>query len=106
MLTTKNEKEFLDKLNDVHWVLSKLVLARGVPGSNQLQAEAEIRRFPNVGGYSYGIAEINFMNQRHSGIYSHDPEDIYLQAIDFERMHPHCSWIEVPDCEHTPKVYY
>ena len=106
MLTTKNEKEFLDKLDTLHWHVRKLVLGYRWETSNRLQVCGELRRFPTVGGYQYALAEINFIGQRGSGIYSNDPETIYLHAIDLEKRNSDCTWFEVDDCEHTPdKVY-
>ena len=104
-ITTNNEDEFLKVLENL--ILSGCKLIFAAPIGNRFNVSAEIRFMPVTGGgFQYGLARINYMNQRGGGMYSSDPERIYLWAIDVEKENRSSSWWFVRDCEHTPSVDY
>ena len=108
MITVENDTAFFEALNSLDQDVRKLLLARR--DGNYLTPVAEIRKMcTRGGGYQFGIASINFMNQRESGIYSSDPTEIYLRAIDIEHSYNKrqgYEWIPVQDCEHTINTEY
>jgi len=103
-LSTNDEKGFIERLKTLGAI--KLIFGRVSSFDNHIKPIFEIRIMPTAGGYQFGMAEINSMNQRHSGIYTFDVEEAYLRCIDIERSSPSCSWFEVEDCEHTVDTVY
>ena len=107
MLTAENENEFMEALQSCGYE-RKLIFAK--PSGNRLVPAAEIRLMPTVGGISYAIADIDMINRRGSGRYTHDVEDLYLYALDRERhlkrFYPNNMWYFVSDCEHTSDSEY
>ncbi len=101
-ITTDNEKAFIETLHSLFGV--KLILGRQY--GNVVKPDYEIRLMHTNGGYQFGMAEIDYINRRGSGIYSHDVEEIYLRAIDVEKRSKNSKWFLVQDCEHTINSVY
>ena len=103
MITTKNEKEFIDHLYRIQ-IAGKLIFGELV--GNQIRPTHEIRLMPTVGGMQYSISEIDWLNRKGSGRYTTDVEEVYIRAIDIERTSRINQWYIVDNVEHTPEVYY
>lgn len=103
-ITTNNEAGFIERLKTLGAV--KLLFGKTSSYDNCIHPIFEIRIMPTAGGYQFGMAEINSMNQRHSSWYTFDVEEAYIRCIDVEIASPSCSWFEVEDCEHTYYTAY
>lgn len=105
-LKTDDEARFITTLLN-HLPHGQKLIQGHVIGNQIADVSYEIRYMATAGGAQYGMAEIHaFTNQRGSGIYTMDPEEVYLRAIDEDRRHPSMEWILVHDREHTPWTIY
>lgn len=103
-ITRDDETGFLSALCDERMRKDKLICVR-ITDENRIEKPiAEIRLMPTAGGVMYGIAPINHMGQRGSGIYTNDYEEAFIRAVDIEKRGHH--WIWVPNIEHNPYVDY
>lgn len=102
-ITTAKEKEFIDHLYRIQ-ILGKLVYGR--LDGNHVRPTHEIRFMPTMGGMQYGISEINYLNQKGSGLYTTDVEEVYLRAIDIERTSKVNEWYIVDAVEHVISTVY
>jgi hypothetical protein len=103
-LTTANEQAFLGAIVEMSTYGKKLIHGR-IAGNN-IDPSYEIRYMGTLGGGQFGMAAINFLNQREGGLYTRDVEEVYLRAIDVERRQPSLSWFVVDDVEHTVRTAY
>lgn len=103
-ITTSNEQDFLLAIADMATFGKKLIYGR-IAGNN-IDPSHEIRYMATLGGGQFGMAAINFLNQREGGIYTRDPEEVYLRAIDVEKRDPSLSWFVVDDIAHTIGTAY
>lgn len=111
-ITTAKEDEFLATLR-LLGTERKLILGR--PVGNRLTPSGEIRKMATLGGFQFGLADIDMIGRRGSGRYTTDIETAYLWAIDMEirekrwdsrnGMTP-ASWFVVSDVEHVPDTEY
>lgn len=101
-ITTKDEKAFIETL----WSLFGKKLIFGTMIQNNIIPQHEIRLMSTAGGLQFGMADIDYFNRRHSGIYTRDEEEVYIRAIDIERRSPTASWYLVEDSEHTVDSVY
>lgn len=102
--TTKNEKEFMAVLETV--LIQGKKLLYGAKHGNRIMPSHEIRFMPTVGGIRYAVSEIYLTNQKASGRYTSDPEEVFLWAVDIEHTPSRCVWYLVDDCEHTINTEY
>lgn len=104
MITTTNEKEFIEILCNLQKNNQKLIL--GDLHGNQIKASGEIRNLATAGGMQFGLALIDFLNRRGSGRYTDDPEATFIYALDMEREAGSKNWYIVYDSEHTANSIY
>lgn len=104
MITTKNEDGFIAVLRDIQSANVKLLFGQMV--GNRIVPDAEIRVMPTLGGMQYGIADINYANQRCNSAYTRDYEEAYIRAIDIERRSPSKRWYTTANIEHTIDTEY
>lgn len=99
----------VDKETDFIEVLKSLPYGKkllfGTLSGNHVQPSYEIRFMGTAGGGQFGMAEINFLNQRGSGIYTRDAEEVFIRAVDIERRGGD-EWYLVDDVEHTLQTSY
>lgn len=103
MITTKNEKEFIDHLYRIQ-IAGKLIY--GTMVGNHIRPTHEIHFMPTAGGMQYGLAEIDYLNRRGSSRYTTDVEEVYLRAIDIERTSHINQWHIVDAVQHTIGTLY
>ena len=97
------EEQKIKMLQDLPFSNRKIIVGR--QNGNSIIASGEIRCMSTAGGYQYAIAEINDRNQRGSGRYSTDYEEIYLHSLD-TRFFSQRPWYLVEDSEHTINSSY
>ena len=97
MISVDKEADFIEILKSLP---DGKKLLFGKLRGNHVQPSYEIRFLGTAGGGQFGMAEINFLNQRASGIYTRDAEEAYLRAVDIERRGGD-EWYLVDDVEHT-----
>lgn len=103
MISVEKEADFIEVLNSLPY--GKKLLFGKLRG-NHVQPSYEIRFMGTAGGGQFGMAEINFLNQRGSGIYTRDPEEVFIRAVDIERRGGGDEWYLVDDVEHTLHTVY
>lgn len=103
ILDINNENHFVHALTMMFLDHKKLIFAQTTLIGNSLAAvpALEVRDMATAGGAQFGMAEIGWDNRRGSGIYTMDPEEIYIRCLDYAKKHPNHQWILVDDVEHT-----
>lgn len=103
ILDINNENHFIHALTLMFLDRKKLILALTVMPGNSIEAlpALEVRDMATAGGAQFGMAEIGWDNRRGSGVYTTDPEEIYIRCLDYTKKHPSHQWLLVDDVEHT-----